>query len=206
MNKKTLRSNLYYGSVILFNETIKKRSVIFDKRSNIFAGILNGSQPYPAIGIDIYNDIEYPIIDNIFDATNLIDKKTNGIYITSSITLEPLLSFFGFPLELDDQAKIDILKNLWNGKFCFQYCELFGYKKKDNLKWENGLQVPDITIQQKSDYDISKYEVIDKENKLVNYFKYLAAINSENPNASFKPLEEEGPIRKRKLQGSGKNV
>lgn len=200
MNKEILRTDVYYAHVILYNQYIKTRSIVF-------ADKFNGSQPLPFAGIDIYNDVEYPIIYGVYDAASyLINEHPNKIYITDCIALNPLLSYFGFSSTLDEQARIDILKNLFNGKFCFEYCELFGYKKKDSVKWRNGLQVPNVAVQQKSDYDISKYELVDPKNELVNYFKYLAEINPENPSDVFKPLEEEGNIRKRILLGSDKNV
>lgn len=194
MNKEILRTDIYYGHVMLYNQHVKTRPIVF-------VDMASGSTPYPSIGTDLYNDVEYPVIVSSFGAIySLIgEKKSQKICITDFISLSALLSCVGFPRVLDNQAQMDIFKNVLNGKFCFEYCNLFGYQKKEYYRWENGLRVANVDIQSKSDYDISKYELVNRDNGLANYFKSLAEINPENPEESFTPLEEEGQIRKRIL-------
>ncbi len=122
------------------------------------------------------------------------------------LSLQKLLEYFGFPDQMYLENINSIFSTLMNGKFPFLYCKEFGYKKKEVLQWKNGVLVSDSTIQNLSDYDLRKYELIDKSNELALFFSILGEVNFKNPEASFMPLEEEGIIRKRALESRDKNV
>lgn len=159
---------------------------------------------------DIYYETPaYKVIPSMFYKKDFFpflkeNRNESEIVIGDLIQLYPLLKKTGFSYELSPRDLIFVQDNLLNGVFAYNHCDLFGYQRKSDWKWKNGLIVPNTEIQELSDYDIRKYELIDEENELAQLFPLLNEVDYRNPEAIFTPFEEEGQIRKRILQGCDK--
>lgn len=191
-----------YGAYIFLLDQklniLKKRIGIFYSKEHISFG-----KP-----IDIfYESPQYRVISAIEDRhlhfpSFIEDREEKEIVISNYHFLNKLLKCFGFPYEMNFQDCSDLKENLFNGKFAYEHCDLFGYQKRSDKIWKNGISISNHDIEELSDYDMRKYELVDKENKLAEFFPLLNEVDYRNPEAIFTPFEEEGPIRKRILTGS----
>ncbi len=198
--------NIYLSYIYLLNkelEVIKKRMAIV--QADYFF-------PIEHLIKDIYYETPfYTTIPNMqqkkdFFPYNKKERKEKNLVIGNLKHLEFLLEKTGFPYELNPSNLQNVLKNLFNGKFAYENCDLFGYQRKSELMWKDGIKVPNPEILELSDYDMRKYELVDETNKLAEFFPLLNEVDYRNPEAIFTPFEEEGQIRKRILQGGKQNA
>lgn len=208
-NEKNLsRENLYYGKVILYNhkeDSLKKeRAILFsysDETEPIYDLFYETSKYFTVATQDCKFGWELLKTRSIFekgrfDGSGFEKNDLESILVYYQTKLNTLLEYFGFPEKMAAQDCKDMYKNLFNGKFAYENCALFGYQKKPALIWKNGLQV---AREQKLDkYSMSSYDLVN-ENELTHYFEILNQIDYHDPEACFLPFEEEGQIRKRTL-------
>ncbi len=195
------RKNIYYGKVALVKgiEVVKnkERSALYTVQSSEFT-------KFKVHFYDIFNEtpkyfnvekLDYFSLNNLF--VDFYKSKDYGnIFVYNGLNLNTLLEYFGFPKKMTAQDCMDMYKNLFDGKFAYENCALFGYQKKPAFIWKNGIQV---AREQKLDkYSMSSYDLVN-ENELTPYFEALNQIDYHNPKACFEPFEEEGQIRKRTL-------
>lgn len=187
------RENMYFSQVafVASGNILKTRNIIFGTEEHL--NLKNDFLSTNIVDIN-YETPNYPyIIKN-----NLIPTQI-GILPDKTVWISPLLNSFGFDKILNEQTCEELMMTLFNGKFPYDYCELFGVARKINSCWKNG------TLNRRrikeGKYEFSNYEVVDKNCVLVDYFTLLTLnINALNPYRSFLPLEEEAPIRKRILK------
>ncbi len=193
------RENMWHGYIALSNgiNYLKERSILFISESD--ASIRDNF-----ISVDLnYESPQYQVervATSHLGVREPLEPNENlriGYRHGQMTYLNNLLSYFGFSEKLDEKEYMTVLNTLFNGKFPYDYCEHFGYQKKPNMIWKQGVLVPNTEINVLSDYDIKKYRCVDSENPLSDAFRILIEVDYRNPEAIFEPLEEEGPIRKR---------
>lgn len=194
-------SQIYYGNVICLNETLEivnQRNMLFSSSSFLFEDSLSD---------DIfYESPEYRIVRDLEEAKRNCKIFTNErIYVINAKNLYSLLSFFGFPREFDEKTCIALKRNLFNGRFAYDHCELFGYTRKTKAYWQNGIFLANWEELENNKYNITSYERF-AINDLTPYFSILNQVPRENPDSTFEPIVEEGPIRKRILNERGKII
>ncbi len=188
------REYMYFGKVAYVEKQniLCTRNIIFGTNSSIPTYINGQSFKTPIMDIN-YKTPNYYYI-------NLNSEEPHiGIIPQSIMYLSPLLGYFGFSETLDETACLDMMDTLFNGRFPYDFCHLFGYKRKINSYWQNGRMNSDLFINEK--YDFRHYELEDKTNLMRDYFTLLALnIPVNQPEKSFFPLNEEKQIRKRILK------
>ena len=209
--KNFSRENIYYGKVALYNRQMDKitkdRIVLFNLSEY---AIINNINTNPALFYDLFYETpkyattslegckNIEVTDRVYFIRDYYDLNHvyGNIFVYNRINLNTLLEYFGFPEEMSAQDCMDMYKNLFDGIFAYENCELFGYQKKPALIWKNGMLV---AREKKLDkYSMSSYDLVN-ENNLTPYFQVLNQIDYQNPEACFEPFEEEGQIRKRVL-------
>ncbi len=183
---------MYFSQVayVLAGNVLKTRNIIFGTENHLM--LQNDTLTTNIMDIN-YETPNYPYINK-----NNLSTSQIGILPDKTVWISPLLNYFGFDKVLNEQTCEELMKTLFNGKFPYEYCELFG-RRKINSYWENGVPSKKRIIEGK--YDSSNYEVINKDCAIAHYFEVLTLnINALYPDKNFYPLEEEGTIRKRILK------
>ncbi len=195
------RNEIYYGHIIKTDgrDILKQRSILFQTSSHF--------STYETLSDAV--DLNYDSPNYVMQYLNTNKKKNKkdsiGFYYNCR-KLSYLLQYFGFNELLEKKDYIDVMRYLFNGKFAYENCSLFGYARKEPLIWKNGQLVLNPNINCQEYFDPYNYQLIDKENKLADFFPILNEVDYKNPKAIFTPFEEEGPIRKRILVGSDQDV
>ncbi len=184
---------MYFSQVAYFlaGNVLKTRNIIFGTEDHLM--LQNDTLTTNIMDIN-YETPNYPYINKNNLATSQI-----GILHNKTIWISPLLNYFGFDKVVNEQTCEELMKTLFNGKFPYEYCELFGRRRKINSYWKNGAPCRKRIWEGK--YEFSNYEVINKDCTIAHYFEVLTLnINALDPYKNFFPLEEEGSIRKRILK------
>lgn len=186
------RENMYFSQVayLIAGNLLKTRNIIFGTEKHL--NLQNASLSTNIMDIN-YETPNYPYINK-----NNVTTAQIGLLPEKTVWLSPLLNYFGFDKVLDEQTCEELMMTLFNGKFPYDYCELFG-RRKINSYWKNGAPCRKRIWEGK--YEFSNYEVINKDCTIAHYFEVLTLnINALDPYKNFFPLEEEGSIRKRILK------
>lgn len=192
------REKIHYGTIVMTNglKRLNQRNILFtleDRINKLKTVDLNYESPQ-------YQDVPLP---NGWPPTKY--KKPRICFSEYKTPLNPLLKYLGFNEYLSKEDYLDLLNNLFNGKFPYEHYQLFGYQKKPDLIWKNGLLIENKEITELGDYNKNAYKPIglkdmdSKTHTLHAYFDILAEVNYQDPPKIFEPFQEEGPIRKRIL-------
>ncbi len=192
---KIERDKIHYGVVTLLDKELKiskTRSILYTSES--FLTLNNIAEDI------LYESPKYSIKKDIFEAQRSAKIfPQEKIYILKNINLYYLLRYFGFSETLTEKDCLALKENLFNGKFGYENSELFGYHKKTNAYWKNGILITKEYPFENDKYDFFSYEKF-ADNDLTPYFPILSQIPYQNSEEIFVPFPEEGIIRKRSLK------
>ncbi len=201
MEEKTFdRYSIWFGNVICFdkrNYHVKaSRNVLFQMNGDNFIDIFYDSPNYVLLYANPENpkDLKTNFYERLCKEEQMRITKMKNICVSNYRAIGHLLDYFGFPKTMNYQDCMDMLNHLFNGKFAYENCEIFGYQKKPDLTWKNGL----LVSMNLDPYDIDSYLKVNQTD-VTSYFEMLNQIHYQDPLASFEPLKEEGLVRKRSL-------
>ena len=207
------RDNIYVGKVLRTNDSIyRDNGDVNYFRTKPGQLIVNAYKSYRnmlfvpnenKLSSDLlYNSPSYPIL-NVTDDDTCLSIEENSIVIKDAYNLSRLLEFFGYNKELTIEDIIKIRKTFFTGRFGMDNSILFGMKE----------YIPDSFRPDIIDYN-KRYELYKKSLNLGSERHFGSILTSELPRElmsildesvrcvygisedSFKPHNEEGPIKK----------
>ena len=194
------REDLICGELV--NPTNTERRLVlltYPKKEQFSNPEMKGHFEFKPFHKELAIDLNY--ITPQYELCTTNQKRNNiGYDYNSFVHLDFLLNYFDFAKELGPKEYLDCLNTLFNGKFPYENCQEFGYRWVGKSTCKNGHLIEDS--QEK--YNPAYYQKIPKigyesPSLMPKYFQLLSRIDYKNPENAFKPLEEEGTIRKRTL-------
>lgn len=191
-NQKELVRKIIYTNESFFNEPLK------NKLAN---DVYFKSPKYKVISNEktLFEHYEYPqfFIKEITTLSSLLGHfcfnfLTNDTLYTYNAQTELFLYGYNKYNPYHQEIVNAFKTTIFNGKYAYEHCELFGYERK-NPK----LLIPDI-------YNIDNYR-FQQETDLTKYWSILTTIDYNNPSQAFIPQEIEGPILERNLLRRNEN-